>query len=251
MVSQPSIKFVEFDVVDHLYFVYNFIMDENIRPVPLRELIYQQLLDRVVKGQIAPGDPIRDTEVSAELGVSRTPVREALLRLSKEGLLINRHHRGFVVSSMSSNVIRESYPIIWTLESLALQSVSTFTPDRIARLEKLNSDLKNRTHDPAHRIRVDDQWHQELVSDCPNQRLQVLIRELKAVVLRYEFAYMGDTHLVERSYEEHAEVIAALSAGGVDQALPLLVTHWKRSLDGMLQRLEQAQQLVETGQGEI
>ena len=223
-------------------------MDENIRPVPLRELIYQQLLDRIVNGKVFPGAPMRDTEISAELGVSRTPVREALLRLSKEGLLKNRHHRGFVVSEMSPVVIEEAYPVIWTLESLALRSLTTDPTERIQKLKKLNEDLRSRSHDPSHRIKADDAWHRELVADCTNSRLQGMIRELKAVVLRYEMAYMGDTRLVACSYEEHDAVITALETGGVEAAVPLLVTHWQRSLEGMLDRLERATEYMETRQ---
>lgn len=225
-------------------------MRENIQPTPLRELIYQQLLDRIVKGEIPPGGPIRDTEVSQTMGVSRTPVREALLRLSKEGLLQNRHHRGFVVSDMSPDVIRETYPIIWTLETLALKSLPAVKPARIRKLEKLNEDLENRSHDPVYRIKTDDAWHRELIADCPNRRLQSIIGEMKAVVLRYEYAYMGDVDLVRCSHDEHAAVIQALGNRGTDAAADLLIKHWQRSLDGLMARLEQANQPSKKKQGE-
>lgn len=217
-------------------------MRENIQPTPLRELIYQQLLDRIVKGEIPPGSPIRDTEVSQTMGVSRTPVREALLRLSKEGLLQNRHHRGFVVSDMSPDVILETYPIIWTLETLALKSLPEVKPSRIRKLEKLNADLENRFDDPVYRIKTDDAWHRELIADCPNRRLQSIIGEMKAVVLRYEYAYMGDADLVRCSHDEHAAVIQALGEKGTDVAADMLVKHWQRSLEGLMDRLEHAHQ---------
>ncbi|MCK5880191.1 MAG: GntR family transcriptional regulator, partial [Holophagae bacterium] len=70
-------------------------------------------MNRIVTGVLEPGEPVRDTEISEDMGLSRTPVREALLHLSRQGLLENLHHRGFVVSEMTADVVRETYPIVW------------------------------------------------------------------------------------------------------------------------------------------
>ncbi len=59
-------------------------MSEGIRPEPLRQIVYKDLLNRIVTGALEPGEPVRDTEISEDMGLSRTPVREALLRLSRQ-----------------------------------------------------------------------------------------------------------------------------------------------------------------------
>lgn len=216
-------------------------MKKNIRPIPLRERVYSNLLDRIVTGKLPPGAPIRDTRISEEMGVSRTPVREALLGLTREGLLENRHHRGFTVSPLSAEVVTETYPIINSLETLALKDTPTPGEWTLKQLKTLNMELRRRGNEPAARIRLDNEWHITLLKSCGNARLLELIREMKSVVLRYEYAYMTDAELVTHSCMEHHNIVEALVDADMKSALSMLNGHWQHTREVLLERLHAAQ----------
>src|SRR4028119_956924 len=103
----------------------------TITRVPLREQVHHAIIGRILREELAPGARLSDSALAGELGVSRTPVREALLRLEREGFLEVDVGRGFFVKPLSAGEVREVYPILWTLEVLALRT--TLPPSR-ARL---------------------------------------------------------------------------------------------------------------------
>lgn len=211
-------------------------MNKEIQPKPLRDIVYEKLCSRILTGVLVPGSPVRDTEISVELGVSRTPVREAMLRLVKEGLLDNLHHRGFVVSHMTAGLVSETYPIVWTLEGMALKSIETFPPHLLTRLQAVNQQLAE-ARTQSERIETDIEWHRELIAPCTNQRLKDVVSELKAVVRRYEFAYMTEPELVSYSVADHERIMKAIQSIGPAAAPALLETHWRHSMDCLLERV--------------
>ena len=89
---------------------------EPIERTPMGAQAYERILQAILDGIHDPGRCLKDTELAEALGISRTPVREALLRLTQERLLENRPGRGFTVWLMDSRDATETYPILWTLE---------------------------------------------------------------------------------------------------------------------------------------
>src|SRR6516165_11700079 len=95
-------------------------MQNPLSPItkrPLREDVHAALRIRIVEGQLLPGSRLQDVQLAGELGVSRTPIREALLRLAGEGLVENDPNRGFFVAPLRREEIREIYPIVWALNA--------------------------------------------------------------------------------------------------------------------------------------
>src|SRR5215469_11142131 len=105
----------------------------SLSRAPMRADLHRTLLDRIVRGELAPGARIKELQISEELGVSRTPLREALLRLEREGFVRSELARGFSVEPLSAREIRESYPIIAALEALAMRSSAPVLPSLIER----------------------------------------------------------------------------------------------------------------------
>ena len=213
-------------------------MKEDLRPEPLRQIVYKDLLTRIVTGILEPGAPVRDTDISEDMGVSRTPVREALLRLSRQGLLVNLHHRGFVVSEMTAEVVRETYPIVWAMECLALRESPAQPTNILAKLQRINRSLESSADKVEKRISLDEQWHEILLSQYENKRLKDTIAELKVIVRRYEFAYMRDAELVSHSVTDHAHLFNTIEKKGNMAAIPLLEEHWRYSMENLLKRIK-------------
>jgi DNA-binding GntR family transcriptional regulator len=206
---------------------------------PLRDDVHTALRERIVAGKFLPGSRLPDVRLAAELGVSRTPVREALLRLVREGLVENDPHRGFFVAPLDRQEVLETYPIVWTLECLALQSCGPPTSRQIQALRRINAAMGAVTADAPRRQELDLRWHQTLVEPCGNQRLKELLAGLKQVVRRYECVYMQDPTLVRRSIQDHTEILKALVKKRPKLAGRLLEQNWRAGMESVLKRLDE------------
>jgi len=190
--------------------------------------VHQELLVRIIRGEFVPGQRIRDTELAVELGVSRTPVREALLRLEREGFVSGQKHLGFSIKGLCESEIQEIYPLVQLLECSALDSIPIPCASRFDELEKLCPPPESLNADPLGRIELDSAWHRLLIEDNGNQHLLRVLADLKAILFRYEYAFMQKDELVVESLAEHRRIAQALSAGGRQKAASLLGEHWER-----------------------
>ncbi len=203
---------------------------------PLRGELHQKLIYRIVEGSVLPGERLVESQLCKEFGVSRTPMREALFSLEREGFVIAEHDRGFSVSPLSNQEILERYPIMWSLEVLAVrfsgQSLSVLAPT----LRKLNKEFSRVIH-PLKATRVDTEWHQTLVSRCANKRLQHLIEAQRMLLARYEHVFMRDTKLISVSVKQHEAIIAAVETEDIDCAAQALERNWRWGMESLLLKL--------------
>lgn len=204
-------------------------MRTSLSRAPLRDDVYGVLTARIRDGRLPPGAVLRDTELAASLGVSRTPVREALIRLHQDGLVDAAVGRGFRVSGLEWSEVQEIYPIIWTLEALALRSCPVPGRARGDKLGRLNQAL-GAAKSSTDIVACDDAWHDALLADCPNAELTQLIHLLKRRMCRYDLPYMTRRDHVKRSVSQHAEIIGALKSRKVDAAADLLIENWRTGM---------------------
>jgi DNA-binding GntR family transcriptional regulator len=193
---------------------------------PLREQIRDEVLLRLVRGQYPIGSRINEGQLADDLGVSRTPLREALANLAQEGVLELKPNRGYWLSPLTATEVRETYPVIGALEVLALRSSSP--AELVAHAPTLLS-MADAMLDmsPSDAGAADDEWHEELLRFCPNQRLRHLIKTQKTVVHRYEFAYFYENGRIAESVAQHRRIAEALRVGDVDQAAVELQDNWE------------------------
>jgi DNA-binding GntR family transcriptional regulator len=190
--------------------------------------VHQEVLNRIIRGEIPPGQRLKDAELAEDLGVSRTPIREALLRLEREGFLSSHKHLGFTVKRLQESEISEVYPLVRLLECSALDSVPLPCVDKIKKLTELGISLKLEGSDPLRRIELDSTWHEALIGDNGNHHLMRVLSDLKRLLLRYEYAFMRDDVLVSESVEEHNAILSAIERGDRQEAVLLLGAHWER-----------------------
>ena len=208
---------------------------ERIERTPIGFLAYEQILQGVLDGVYEAGRWLKDTELAEALGISRTPVREALLRLTQEHILENRPGRGFAVRLMDSREAAETYPILWTIEGLAVTLLDRVSEEDLKALEFLNGLLAASAENPEASLRIDSDWHSLLVDIVANERLTAVARSLRLVVMRYECAFMRETGRVAQSVNDHTDLIAALEQGDMQRAAAMLKEHWQRSLAAIVQ----------------
>lgn len=202
-----------------------------IARTPLRDEVYRQLSDRIHRGELAPGTRVRDTQIAVQLGVSRTPVREALLRLVREGALEADMGRGFSVCRLDAVEMRETGAILASLEGLALELSGEIPPDRLARLGEIDRELALTRGDADRCIALDEEWHRTLLQGCPNRRLLALISELWQVPRRYMRGYLGESGRVTLSTQHHARIAEALRRNDLPAARQRFTHHWERGIE--------------------
>jgi DNA-binding GntR family transcriptional regulator len=207
--------------------------DRAITRVPLRDQVHHAIVDRILRDELRPGARISDTALARELGVSRTPIREALLRLEREGFLEADVGRGFFVKPLSMREVREVYPVLWTLEVAALRGAGRLTDARRAELDRINAALEGED-DPEQRIDLDGEWHRTLLEPCGNEYLIGLIATLKTVIRRYEYAYMQNAGYIPVSTRTHVQIADLAAAGDVEGAVPVLENNWRFTMDSLL-----------------
>jgi DNA-binding GntR family transcriptional regulator len=201
-----------------------------ITRAPLRDEVYRQLLDRIHRGDLPAGARVRDADLATQLGVSRTPVREALLRLVRDGVLDASMGRGFRVRPIDAEEIREVGAVLGALESLALRLLPPPSPERLQHLWEIDRLLEQTRGDASRCLDLEDEWHRTLLEECPNHRLLDLIASLRQVPRRYLAAYMRDAGRLSLSTLPHAKVLQALDERGCDSAAAVFEQQWRRGV---------------------
>ena len=202
-----------------------------IARAPLGEQVYLQILQRIHQRSIPAGTRLRDAAIAAELGVSRTPVREALLRLSREGLLSASAGRGFSLPPLDPAELRELGSILALLEPLALEQSPAPSPQRLDRLGDIVRRLEQTRGDIPGCIELDDEFHRVLLEDCPNRRLLGLVGTLRRSLRRYLHHYLERGGRVSLSSLQHARIAEALGKGDRQAGRQLLERKWRRGID--------------------
>jgi DNA-binding GntR family transcriptional regulator len=180
---------------------------------------------------LSPGARIRDTQVAEQLGVSRTPVREALLRLAREGVLEADMGRGFSVRHLDAAEMRETGAILASLECLALRLSDQLSSERLARLGEIDRQLAATRGDADRSIALDEEWHRTLLEGCPNRRLLAMISELWHVPRRYMRAFLREAGRVTLSTQHHARIVEALRRSDLETARERFSHHWERGIE--------------------
>ena len=185
----------------------------------------------ILSAALPPGARVNEVAVARELGISRTPLREALFGLEREGLVVSQPRRGFFVSPLDVRDAREVYPLLATLEALALRTgAKAIAADKVA-LERLNSAFRAAaTRDPIDAVEADRAWHERLVSHCKNERLIAMVQHLRAAALRFELQFLAEPQSAAESGRQHAAILDATAHGALARAARVLEGNWMRGL---------------------
>jgi len=201
---------------------------------PLRQEIRRVILERILRGALAPGSDVNEAMLASSLGVSRTPLREALLGLEMEGFLRSDVGRGFSIVPLTERDVEEVYPLLWTLESLALRTMGPIPAEKRRQLADLNAQLEASAADPEAALALDQSWHETLLSQCQNQHLLDFVAGLKDLARRYELAYMKHSGKVILSAAQHRGILSALERGDVADAARHLEANWRVSQEFLI-----------------
>ncbi|MEM7199782.1 MAG: GntR family transcriptional regulator [Planctomycetota bacterium] len=199
----------------------------------LRSQAADAVRDLVCSGQLAAGDRIGEAATARALGISRTPLREALILLSREGLVVASPLQGFRVAPLVEAEVRDLYPILGTIEALAVTTIPTLALDVRQRLSRIN-DRFRQSRTPVARIRCDSEWHEVLLESSTNATARQMAADLRRRVMRYELAYMEQQGVEAVSTEQHEQIVQAITDGDHESAARLIEAQWRDSVTPLL-----------------
>lgn len=196
--------------------------------LPLRDVVFKTLREAILKGNLAPGERLMEIQLANQLGVSRTPIREAIRKLELEGLVIMIPRRGAEVASITEKDLKDVLEVRTSLEELAIGLACERISDEA--VEELKAALKNfkaaiNEGDVTKIAESDVAFHDIIFNATDNARLIQIVNNLREQMYRYRLEYLKDYTTHDRLYSEHEQIVAAIAGRNKEQAKKLIIEH--------------------------
>jgi DNA-binding GntR family transcriptional regulator len=198
----------------------------------LHERAVSRLRTLIVRGELVPGEPLNEAGLSEALGVSRTPLREALKLLAAEGLVQLRLNRSGVVAPLRAEELFDLFEAVSGIERIAAEfAAARITKQDLEKLEKLQERMErlHRSKRLKEYFEINQQVHSAIVAAARNEAIKATHNSLLARAERARFLALSFQGRVEESLEEHRQVLAALAARDGEKAGRLLAAHVLRT----------------------
>ncbi len=209
---------------------------------PLREVIFDTLRNAIVNGDLKPGERLMEVYLAEEMGVSRTPVREAIRKLEADGLVMMEPRRGTRVAEISVKDIVDVLEVRSALDRLATGLAATrIQPAQIKQLEAVHkqyaSHVQKENIEGA--IRRDIEFHDIIYAASGNPRLVAAAGSLKEHIYRFRVIYLRDISKAVDVEAEHAGILDALREGKNTEASNRADHHIRHQMETIIQSMEQ------------
>ncbi|MFD4760351.1 GntR family transcriptional regulator [Streptomyces sp. NPDC058439] len=195
----------------------------------LRDHVFRRLRDAIVDGTLEPGEQLRDGELAGWLGVSRTPVREALLRLGQAGLVVAAPGRSTTVSTLDVRATRNAQSVVAAMHRLAVrEAVSQMTEEDFARMRSANErfDAALRRGDVDAALAADDELHAVTVEAAGNDAVKTVLEQFTPVLRRVERLRFSSV-TGRGSVALHRKLIDLCAAGDAEAAADVSFDTWQ------------------------
>ncbi len=204
--------------------------------LPLRDVVFHTLRDSILKGEMEPGERLMEIHLAKKLGVSRTPIREAIRMLEQEGLAVIVPRRGAQVAKMTEKDLQDVLEIRDALDELAaLSACKKITPEAIQELRDTMTSFKDAAErgDVREVAMVDEKFHSIIYKAADNPKLMVIIRNLKEQMYRYRYEYVKDNGNYRRILEEHEEIIRGFEKKDSEYVKKMMHAHLENQVEAV------------------
>ena len=208
--------------------------------LPLRDVVFHTLRDSILKGELETGERLMEIHLANKLGVSRTPIREAIRMLEQEGLAVTYPRRGAQVAKMTEKDLQDVLEIRDALDELAAKSaIKNITPEAISELKETMTAFKEAAYrgDIREVAAADEKFHNIIYQAADNPKLLVIIHNLKEQMYRYRYEYVKDNANYERILKEHEEIILGLEKKDAGYVRERMHAHLKNQVEAVRDRI--------------
>lgn len=212
---------------------------------PLRETVCESIRDAIQKGILEPGERLMEVQLADELGISRTPVREAIRKLEQEGYVIMMPRRGTYVADVSVRDVKEIFEIRSALESLATGlAARRIEPEELEKLQDLLLEVQKhaKKNDIEKIVEADVAFHGLIYQVSRNERLVGIINNLREQLARFRTRSMSYPGRLEKTLDEHNEMFEAIADGDVSAARDAAERHMESAEKTLLKALKKSKQ---------
>jgi len=182
-------------------------------PVPLEKIAYDAIKEAILDFSLKPGETLVETEVARQLSISKTPVRDALSRLEKEGFIVKVAYKGYYIADISRQSMTDIFQIRAVLEGLAVR-LSTPKLEEADIQEGLRLIEEHSQAAMAGNIalasKLNREFHDLILNKAGNERLQQIIGNLEDHLRRYRTLSNYQSGRLEKSVDEHRQIIKAI-----------------------------------------
>lgn len=209
--------------------------------LPLRDVVFNTLRQAILKGELEPGERLMEIQLAQKLGVSRTPIREAIRKLELEGLVIMIPRKGAEVARITEKDMRDVLEVRGTLEELAvLLACKNMTDDIIQELRMANKMFESAivSKDVVKIVDADVNFHDLIYKATDNQRLMQIISNLSEQMYRYRLEYIKDARSHSILISEHADIINRLKNKDVEGAKSVMNQHIYNQEKGIMRMMQ-------------
>ncbi|MCL0072011.1 GntR family transcriptional regulator [Peptococcaceae bacterium] len=183
---------------------------------PLREAVFEAVRDAIISGKFKPGERLMEVQLAEEMGVSRTPVREAIRKLELEGFVKIMPHKGAYVAKVSIKDIIDVFEVRAALEALAARlAAKRITEDELKQLKRAAMSIANLAdghdiHDIEEAVKVDTGFHDIIYKASRNEKLVQFITHLREQMKRFRATSLALPGRTKMALEEHEKIVQAL-----------------------------------------
>ena len=221
------------------------------RASSLSSRVFAQLEEGILNGSILPGENLNELKLSEELGVSRTPVREAIRMLEQKNLVRLESHKGAVVLGVDAKDLLDVFTIRSYIEGLASRwAAENITAEKGKKLREI-VDLQEFYYLKSYQEQVsemDSRFHETIFSYCESRRLEHMLRDLHHMILRFRRQSFAESGRAQKAIEEHRLILEGICSGSGEEAERQTIKHINSAKENLLRIL--AKENDEASRGE-
>ena len=206
------------------------------------ELVYQKLRENILNGHYKHGDELRETAVGKEIGVSRTPVREALRQLELEGLVVMIPRRGAQVANITEKDLNDVLEVRMALENLSIENAcARMTEEQLDDLWKAAKNFED-TIAEGNLVKLaeaDVAFHEVIYKSSDNRRLNQVLNNLREQIYRYRVEYLKDEETRNLLVKEHEEIYEAIKNRDLKKAKEISYQHIENQREAIIRSIRE------------
>ena len=212
-------------------------MDEYL---PLRDVVFNTLRKAILKGELKPGERLMEIALAERLGVSRTPVREAMRKLELEGLVVMIPRRGAQVANITEKDLNDVLEVRIALENLSIENAcARMTEEQLAELKKAGRYFEE-TIKEGNLVKLaeaDVAFHEVIYKASDNRRLKQVLNNLREQIYRYRVEYLKEEETRNVLVKEHEEIYEAIKNRDVKKAQEISFRHIENQREAIIRSI--------------
>lgn len=220
--------------------------------LPLRDVVFNTLRQAILKGELKPGERLMEIALAERLGVSRTPIREAMRKLEQEGLVVMIPRRGAQVASITEKDLNDVLEVRIALENMAIEKAcARMTEEETEKLKAAAKTFEDTIAEGnlVHLAEADMAFHEIIYQASDNVCLMQVLSNLREQIYRYRVEYLKDEEMRRQLAREHQQLTRALAERNAKDARELSYDHIEKQRQGIIKSLRAEKELEKAAKG--